>query len=183
MQVSVLKNRTQRISLVAIGHIVKRVEEFLFDWLLYGVVVLFCTTTWGSVWGSLIAFSIMAPLSAYFSLLWIAYYNWSKRDWFGLEFLKELRDETKRGWFAQRIQAGLKRGGVPAFFILSFYTDPFMTVVYFRKKGESYTLLGPRDTNIFWCSVVVSNAYWTLRWTVLVEAALFLWRYKQSIIG
>ncbi|NBV77089.1 hypothetical protein EBR66_02940 [bacterium] len=165
------------------GHGFKRVEEFLFDWLLYGAVTWYCNAEWGPVYGSLAAFCIMAPLSACVSFFWIAIYNAIGKDWLGLELLKELKRSKGGNWFTRKARAIVRSGkGVPAFFVLSFWTDPFMTTVYFRKKGETYTKLTGRDTNIFWCSVFVSNTYWTVRWSALVQLIWYVWDYVEPVL-
>lgn len=160
---------------MAIGHTAKRVEEYLFDWLLYGVVVLWSINQWGSLWGSIVAFLIMAPLSALFCWLYMLFYDWAKRDWFGFEALKELREMEVRGIFARIFHRVLRWGDIPVFLLLSIYSDPFMVAVYFRKKGHEHGGLTHRDWYIFWASVLVSNAYWTLRWTVVFELIRMLW--------
>lgn len=168
----------ERIGLVAIGHTTKRIEEYLFDWLLYGVVVTYTTATWGTLWGSLYGFLIMAPLSAVVCYAYLLFYDWAKRDWFGFEFLKETRDEMEHGgWFARTMQRIAKWGDVPAFFALSAYGDPFLVVVYLRKGAHMYTGLSRRDWALFFGAVLFSNAYWTLRWTVIIELVRYLLSY------
>jgi hypothetical protein len=167
----------ERIGLIAIGHTGKRIEEFLFDWLLYGVVVTQSTLWWGSVWGAVGAFLIMMPLSALVCYLYIRFYDWAKKDWLGLETLEELREsEAKAHWLVRHIIRWAKRGDAAMFFVLSFWGDPFITTVYFRRGSHLYNGLSTRDWKIFFASVVVSNAYWTLRWSVIVALALYLWQ-------
>lgn len=168
----------ERIGLIAIGHTGKKIEEFLFDWLLYGVVVTQCTILWGPVWGSLATFLIMMPVSAAACYAYIRFYDWAKKDWLGLETLEELREkETQHHWLVRHVVRTAKLGDVPMFFVLSFWGDPFLTTVYFRRGAHLYNGLSARDWKIFWASVVVSNAYWTLRWTVIVVVALYLWQF------
>ena len=164
-----------KIGLVAIGHTAKRIEEYLFDWLLYGIVVLWCINTWGSFWGSIVAFFIMAPVSALFCWIYILFYDWAKKDWFGFETLKELKETETTGLFGRIFKRMLHWGNIPMFLVLSIYTDPFMVTVYFRNKAHEHRGLTRRDWKIFWASVVVSNAYWTLRWTVIFEVVRVLW--------
>ncbi|QQG37591.1 MAG: hypothetical protein HYS26_03100 [Candidatus Kaiserbacteria bacterium] len=167
----------ERIGTLAVGHTGKKIEEFLFDWLLYGVVVATATNLWGPWYGSLAAFLIMMPISALICLVYLRLYDWAKVDWFGFELLKEWRDEEEHehrfGRFLHRLT---RLGGMPAFLVLSIHTDPFMTAVYFRHKDDRYKGLRGRDWAIFWSSVVLSNGYWTLRWTVIVQIVLYLWQ-------
>ena len=166
----------ERIGIVAIGLTAKRIEEGIFDWLLYGFVVATCTTILGPLWGSLAGFAVMAPLSALVCFSYIRFYDWAKKDWLGFETLKELRDETwHTGLFVNLVRRIARLGDVPAFLALSLYGDPFMVTVYLRRGARQYNSLSRRDWVVFWTSVLVSNGYWTLRWTVIVEVARFLW--------
>lgn len=175
------KRHKERIGIVAVGHTAKRIEEYLFDWLLYGVVVLWATNVWGTFTGSIVAFFIMAPLSALFCWIYLRFYDWAKKDWFGFEMLKELKEAERRGIFGRIFQSVIRWGDVPAFIILALYTDPFLVTVYFRKKGHEHGGLTKRDWRIFWAAVVFSNAYWTLRWTVIVVLAGYLWQFVQPL--
>lgn len=166
----------KKIGLVAVGHGVKQVEEFLFDWLLYGVVVGYTTTVYGAVWGSLWGFLIMTPLSALVCWLYIKFYDFAKIDWFGFEAIKEYKKEFEGEGFWKRLTRRIVRmGDVPAFFILSIHGDPFWTTVYLRRHNQQYQGLTKRDWYIFFGSVLFSNAYWTLRWAVIIEVAVYVW--------
>jgi hypothetical protein len=171
-----LAENKKRISIIAIGHTAKRLEEILFDWFLYGSVIAVCTTTWGLAWGSLAGFAIMAPLSALGCLAYIKFYDWAQRDWFGFEAVKQLRDDAvPDGWFRRLLHRIVRLGNVPAFFMLSVYGDPFMVTVYLRRGACWYGNLSRRDWIVFWASVLVSNGYWSLRWAVVVELVMFFW--------
>ncbi len=176
-----VRRHKQRIGIIAVGHTAKRIEEYLFDWLIYGIVVLWTTSQWGNWYGSLAAFVIMAPLSALVCWMYILLYDWAKMDWLGLETLKELKEKETTGLFGRLFQYALRLGDIPVFLLLSVYTDPFMVTVYFRKKAHEYASLTPQDWRIFWTSVIVSNGYWTLRWTVILVAVTFVWSWLGTI--
>lgn len=166
------------IGLIAVGHAAKRVEEYLFDWLIYGAVVYWTTHVWGVLWGSFIALAIMAPLSALACLLYIQFYDWAGKDLFGFEALKELREEEAHtGWFGRLFARLLRLGDIPAFIALSIWGDPFITTVYLRKREHAHRGLTRRDWKVFWSGVLFSNAYWTLRWTLLISIARSLLAY------
>ncbi len=167
----------QRIGTVVVGHTAKRIEEYLFDWLLYGAVVYQSTALWGVVYGSLASFLIMAPLSALFCWTYIRLYDWAKIDWFGFEALKELHEVETLGWFGRLFRMVVRLGDVPVFVLLSLHSDPFMVTVYFRKKENQHTGLTARDWKIFWASVFFSNAYWTLRWTFILVVFKVIWSW------
>lgn len=168
----------ERIGLLAIGHTTKQIEEFLFDWLLYGAVVAWCTTQLGTFYGSILAFAIMSPLSAAICYAYVKFYDWAKKDWFGFEAAKTVRDDLEgSGWFSKALKATLRMGDVPAFIALSLHTDPFMTTIYLRKGASRYGGLSRRDWTVFFGSVLFSNGYWTMRWTVLVVLASWAWSH------
>lgn len=165
---------------LTLGHTVKKLEEYLFDWVLYGTVVAWCTYTFGVYDGSIMAFVLMTPLALFVNTLWLAFYNWSKVDWFGLEAVREFEEAARKGGrIARTAYALLKAGKVPAFFVLSIFGDPFLTIVYLRKKDSSYTKLSTRDRYVLIASALVSNAYWTLRWTVLIEIVKYVWEWTE----
>lgn len=169
----------RRFGLAAIGHSAKQVEEFLFDWLLYGAVVAWATTQFGSLWGSVVAFAVMTPLSIFICLLYMAFYDWTKKDWFGFEAVKGARDdvEESRGFWKKIMRSIMRLGDIPAFILLSINSDPFMTTVYMRKGADQYNGMTKRDWRIFYGSAILANGYWTLRWTVIVALLAWVWVY------
>lgn len=170
----------RRIGLVVVGHTVKHFEEYVFDWLIYGIVVTKCTSTWGPFKGGLIAFAIMAPISALICFAYIRFYDWAKIDWLGIETVKELHEvETKR-WFGRLLQKMLRWGSLPAFIFLCIMSDPFVVTVYFRKGAHKHDGLTRRDWGIFWGSVLFANAYWTLGWTIAIELVWVVWSYLST---
>lgn len=171
-----LLDNKERVGIIALGHTAKRVEEVLFDWLLYALVIATCTTILGPIWGSLAGFAVMTPISALVCLAYIRFYDWAKKDWLGFELLKKSTNDVFRGGRLSRLVHRITQlGNVPAFIALSVYGDPFMVTVYLRRGAEQYNGLCRRDWVIFWVSVLVSNGYWTLRWTVIVELARIVW--------
>ena len=165
----------QRIGIfgiLGIGYSAKQIETFVFDELLYGAVVAYITNQLGWLWGSLTAFAVMSLFTAAMCLGYVRRYVKTQTDLFGFEAIKELRDGLKVGgrWmrFVQRI---IRLGDVPAFFailLLHPSGDAFMATIYLRKGTGQYNGLTRRDRNIFGAAILVSNGYWTLRWTALV---------------
>ncbi len=158
----------ERVAILAVGHIGLRIEEFLFDWLLYGTVSTFLTHSFGAVYGSLATFAAMCPLSALVCFWYIKLYDLSKTDWFGLEATKKLRDDGSFTGIGKWFHKLARLGDVPAFIALSIYSGPF-TVTAYMRRGSEYAGLSKRDWEIFWASVLFSNAYWSLQWGAMVE--------------
>lgn len=156
----------ERIGTMALGHTFKKVEEFLFDFTLYPAMIAF----FGSVIGGLIM-TMLSALACYLTLL---FYDWSKRDWLGLELLKEVRDgEEQSGHLARFAQSMARKSNWLAFIFFSCYFDPFVATVYMRKGAEAYNGLTSRDWRIFWGSVAVANFWWTVMMTIAVESIRF----------
>jgi hypothetical protein len=157
----------ERIGIMAVGHTFKQVEEFIFDYTMYPAIIAWL----GAVMGGL----VMTAFSALICYLYILFYDWSKKDWLGLELLKEVRDgKEKHGRVAHLVQKIARKGDLVAFFVLSAYTDPFVTTVYLRKMSGSYNGLSPRDWKIFWASVLTANLWWTVVVTFAVAGIRLL---------
>lgn len=165
----------KKIGIIALGHGAKKVEEYFFDWFLYGAVNAWALTTYGVTWGYLVTFAIMTPISAVMCYIYIKAYDWVKIDAFGFEMIKKHREEPfGQSTFAQMLHRIVKLGDFPAFILLSIHMDPFMTTVYLRKDGHDFQGLTKRDWGYFWASVIVSNAYWTLRWTIIIAIIAYV---------
>lgn len=171
----------QRVGVMATGYGAKKLEELLLDWLLYGWVTYMLTKLYGPVWGSLATFAVMAPLSAVLCLVYIKLYDWAKLDLFGFEMVREFRngDYEKSGWFRRLCWRFIRSGNAAAFIGLSIVGDPFLVTIYLRQDG-SFNGLTARDKRIFWGSVLFSNGYWTLRWTVIVQVVVYLWHLASA---
>ncbi len=177
----------KRIGLLVVGRATKKLSEDLVDWFIYGLVVTYSTLHWGVIIGSIVSFVIMAPFTAGLCLIYLRLYDRSKKDWLGLETIKLMRDGqnhgTRMGRFAYHLA---KKGDFLAFIVLSIYGDAFLTTVYMRKGAHVYEGLSQRDWRIFWGSHIVTNVYWTLRWTVIV--AIFakiieVYPHFQNVLG
>ncbi len=153
----------ERVGIMAVGHGFKQGEEFFFDYMLYPAVIAWL----GAIVGGL----ALTVLSASVCYLYILFYDWSKKDWLGLELLKEMRDGGEHhGHIARFIQRIARKSDWLAFLVFSCYTDPFMTTVYMRKGVGAYDGLSRRDWKIFWASVLVANLWWTTMMALAVEA-------------
>ncbi len=166
----------ERIAIIGLGHTFGYIFDYGFNYAIYIPIV--------AVYGPIKGGVIMAILSVPVNYLFIKFYDWSKKDWFGIEAAKEaaefgpawIRKLSVKSTFGKVlwwpfsrmiliILWAIKKGGVVAFFALSMYTDPFVTTVYFRK--ESFGGLKKRDWMIFFGSLLAGDIYWTLR-TVLI---------------
>ena len=167
----------ERIGIIAVGHTAKTIETLLFDYVIYGTVAGFLMAKFGLVYGPFVTFIVMASASAIECMGLIALYNWVGKDLFGLEKIKEFRDnpENKKMRLAQRM---MKMGDVLAFFAILFLHplgDPFMVAVYLRKGNK----MMPRDWKIFFAAIIVANAEWSFRWSVVLA---FSWKVIWPLV-
>jgi hypothetical protein len=182
-----LVNKKEQIATVALGVTFNQAVDFLFNYPLYIIVM--------EKFGPKNGFLIMTTLSMLVCLLFIRFYDWSKRDWLAIEMTKEgsevLPDYIRRvrvgSWiqkiiwwpFAQLsllVLLAIRKGGLIAFFALSIWTDPFVTTVYMRKGHHGYGGMSGHDWRFFVGSVIVGNLYWSGRTVVIIEAFKFVWR-------
>jgi hypothetical protein len=160
----------ERIAVIAIGRTVKYYQDLLFDFILYPTVI--------ATMGPFAGFLLLSSLSASLCRLDILFYDWAKKDWLGLELLKEIRDgEEKKKGIMRIVQWATRRGDWVAFFVLCALTDPFEVTVYMRHGVEKYNGLSMRDWRIFWGSVMVSNLFWAglVTFAVTLIKAIYGW--------
>ena len=162
-----MQGRLQRIAELAVGHAFNNVVSiWAFDYILYPYVIWNYGLTKGGV--------LMAVLSLLICLLMLWFYDWSKRDWLGIEAVKQLRDgEAKPRW--RRLLAwALAKGDMAACVGLSLYSDPFITTAYLRRgafQGMTW-----RDWRIFFASWFIANVWWALACFGGVELLPNLWK-------
>ncbi len=102
---------------------------------------------------------VMALLSFCVCLLTLCFYDWSKRDWLGIETVKELKDYTGTSRWRRWSSRVLQRGDGFALVLLSIKFDPFITTAYLRRGA--FNGLSVRDWRHFLVSWLIGNSYWT----------------------
>jgi hypothetical protein len=160
----------RRLRILAIGTTALYATNKCFDYLLYPYVIYRAGVLPGGL--------IMTGLSAIACLAILRFYDWTKRDWLGMETVRDLRHyrgERTAGRFLSRL---LAKSDAVAFVVLSLNYDPFVTTVWLRH--ERFGGLSARDRRIFWGSVLLSNASWTLTCWLGVNAAVWAWRWLQG---
>ena len=158
----------QRIGIIGTGHSISFLVNNLFDYVLYVPVVAY--------FGPIKGCGIMIALSILINLILLKVYDWTGKDWLGLESLKKGKENLNSlsGWMGNLLKAG---DGI-AFIALSFY-DPLFTVIYMRKPENVYKGLSKRDWVIFGFATVLSN----IGWTTLVFGGLSVVRFIMHVIG
>ncbi|MEK7530673.1 MAG: hypothetical protein AAB573_02300 [Patescibacteria group bacterium] len=155
----------KRAARIGVGVTVKYWYDQAFDNGVYPAAILWAQQIFGAALGPLVAFVPLGIISALASYAELKAYDWSKKDWLGIELVKKIREGGKGEGLIARFA---RMGDIPAFFLLSIFTDPFVTTAYLRK-GSDFGGLSKRDKRIFIASVLVSNLYWTLRWTAIIS--------------
>ena len=154
-----------RIAELAFGHTVNWLTTDAFDYALYPFVIWKLGLGWGG--------AVMALLSLVVCLLTLWFYDWSKRDWLGIETVKNLRDAPATSRFGRALAWALRRSDWLACMMLSIKFDPFITIVYLRRGA--FNGMTRRDWGIFLLSWFIGNAWWALLCFGGVEAFRRLW--------
>ena len=146
--------------------------ETLFSYVLYPWVIF--------KYGALKGGFVMMLLSIVASLLTLKFYDWSQRDWLGIEAIKGLKQyeghkKTGRfaGWF-------LRKSEPVAFLFLCVWYDPFITTAYLRKGR--FNGMTSRDWSIFYGSVLVSNGYWILACAMGITLIEWAWQGVKGFL-
>jgi len=144
----------ERVGIWAIGILANKSMVYVFDYFLYPFVIWKCGIIKGCV--------IMTLLS--FLICWATFifYDWAKKDWIGIETMKELKEYEGSKLFPRLLSWVIKKGEPVTALVLSIYFDPFVTTAYMRRGAHAYNGLNKRDWGIFIFSLLFGNLYWTL---------------------
>jgi len=172
----------KRVGIISLGVLTKWSISWAFDFLLYPFVL--------SYFGFFVGTPIMTFLSFLLCYGLILFYDGTKKDWIGIETLKEIEDFkplpfTSNSYKNSLIELVNLVGSISAFLMkksdalflvfLSIKFDPFITVIHLRKGAHQYNGLSKRDWLVFITSILIGNLYWALAVLMgitLVEAIL-----------
>jgi hypothetical protein len=143
---------------------------WLFELVLYPFVIF-----WLGLW---LGFVVMALLSFVVCWLTMKFYDWSKRDWLGIEAIKGLKDYNGPRRSARWLAWVLRRSDPVACVLMSIKFDPFIVTAYLRRG--SFNGMSRRDWRIFWASWFIGNVWWSLLCFAGVETATELWRWLRA---
>ena len=165
------------------AHVAVRVEEYGFDYVLYpymlyvggeGILHLAGSGAGNAKAGFWLGFLLLTAASLLLNLVYIRIYDWSRRDWFGIEALRHSA-------LARRL-SGSSHGaftiGAAAFVFLSIWHSPLFATLAVRSRSAEYTM-GRQDWAVFGAAVLVSNAGWAL----LVTAGVELLFVAKRVLG
>ncbi len=144
-----------RFASFGIGALASTGVSYLFFYVLYPLVVLRAGVIRGGI--IMTAISLLACYTA------IVVYDRTRRDWLGIEAIKQSVRDYDGGSRARKVVARiLQKGGPLALVVLSIKFDPFVTTIYMRPGAHSYGGLTARDWRVFISSLLIGNGYWLL---------------------
>ena len=108
----------------------------------------------------------------------LKFYDWSKRDWLGIEMIKEVRGYNGDKGIGRITSLILQKSETAIFLFLSIKFDAFITTAYLRRG--KFNGMGKREWAIFMGSLLLGNAYWTL--SCYMGITLIEWVWKTIII-
>lgn len=142
---------------IAIGCTLFGISNFVFDYILYAMAIKYL--------GLLVGGGVMMLASATICFGMILAYRASKKDWLGIDAVREIKDQFlnngKKGKLGRLVAWLWRKGIFVEFIILSLKFDPFVTTEYL-KGAHGETRLDRRDWCIFMASILVANVYWAL---------------------
>ena len=159
-----------RLTILTTGLLGNQLMVWGFDYLLYPFILY--------NFGLKIGGSIMILLSFLVCLATLSFYDFSKKDWLGIETIKKYKTEKPKNRFQRFLSYLLNKSEWLALLILSVRFDPFITTVYLREGANEYNGMKKRDWIIFLTSLAISNIYWLL----IVEAGIDIFKYLRTIL-
>jgi len=159
-----------RAAELAVGITANKLIDWPFSYLLYPYVIY----RYGILWGGF----IMMLASWIACLFTLCFYDWSKRDWLGIEAIKGLKDYSGEKSIGRITAWFLRRSEPVAFLFLTVWYDPFITVAYLRRGR--FNGMTARDWWIFYASLIICNAYWTL--ACYMGVTLLEWAWQTFIV-
>lgn len=144
----------KRFAELATGWLTDRVTNWVFEYVAYPAVIAY----WGLIQGG----TVMIILSVILSLAIINLYDFLKRDWLGLEAIKEIRDGEAKSMLEKISQWAMRKGDLVGLIILSVYSEPVKVTLYMRHGSNQFNGFSKRDWFNFTTAVVIGNVSWAL---------------------
>lgn len=159
--------RKEKFWILGVGLVGNTLITYAFDYALYPYVVWEMGIVKGGV--------VMTVASFAVCYLTILFYDWTKKDWLGIETIKRLKEFGGSSKFAKFTSWIMRKGDPVAMVFLSIKFDPFITMVYMRHGDNQYNGMNKRDWKIFMSSLFIANAYWTLVSFAGASVAVYVW--------
>ena len=157
---------------MGIGLTTVHITNRIWDYLLYPFVIWHLGIVFGGI--------VMTILSMALCLVMLYFYDWTKRDWLGIETIKSVRELSSESWSGRIVSWILKKGDPAAFIFLSLMFDPFITTAYMRHGSRQYNGMNRRDWAIFLSSGLISNLCWWLPAYALAYGGVSIWDFLSG---
>lgn len=149
------KEKIKNVAIFSGGMLTTKVSAYLFDYAMYPFVIYLC--------GFWIGFIVMFFASLLLNFLLIKLYDWTKKDVFGFEYLKDINDNPDGHKVMRKI---IKLGKIPTFIALSIY-DPFLATIFVRKS-KKFDGMTKEDWRNLLISGFIGNIVWSLIFTLFM---------------
>jgi hypothetical protein len=150
----VLAREKKRLGIWGIGYVANWLIDFGFNFILYPYVI------WKL--GILSGGFVMTILSFLLCYVIMIFYDWAKKDWLGIETIKQLKEYKGKSTVGRLAAWLMKKSDLVLLVVLSVKFDPFITTAYMRHGAHEYSGMTKRDWKIFMASLLVGNIYWTI---------------------
>jgi hypothetical protein len=160
----------RRCAEIGTGHVLYAAT----GWLLDNVLYVWTVCELGLLKGGL----LMGILATLYCAGILIVYQKMGLDWVGAGSINQLAPPEGAAWWQKTIRWAGDRGGWATFTVLSVFQDAFITTAFYRKGH--FGPLKPKDWQVFLCSAVVSNTYWTLRSGAVGAVIINVWRGLSS---
>lgn len=159
----------ERLAILGIGILGNWLIVYGFNFFLYPYII----WKFGVLKGGI----VMTFLSFLICYGTIRFYDWSKRDWLGIEAIKELKTYGGNKKVGRLTAWIMKKSDPVVFLFLSIKFDPFIVTAYMRRG--KFDGMNKRDWKIFMGSLFLGNTYWTL--ACYTGITLFEWGWKAMV--
>ena len=164
--VSVQRPLRARLTELTLGLVVNQLIVWAFNLFLYPFIIYKFGILKGGV--------VMTFLSFLACILTMKFYDWSKRDWLGIETIKGVREYDGNKGIGRFTSWIMNKSEPVVFLFLSIKFDAFITTAYMRRG--KFNGMGNREWAIFMGSLLISNVYWTL--ACFMGITIFEWTWK-----
>jgi hypothetical protein len=143
----------------------------IFAWFYDYPLYMFVIGYLGPIWGGITMTLLTIPVD----LLSLRLYDWSKKDWLALEYLRSHREYSGANRIKKLIKLLLtKTPKLVQATVLSIKFNAFIITALLREGADNKLQLSRRDWVLFWWSFLVSQLYWVLVIWLGLETAEFI---------
>lgn len=162
-----------RASELAVGLTINKLMDWPFNYILYPYVIYTCGILRGGI--SMMCISLLS------CMLTIRFYDWSQRDWLGIEAIKDMKHYQGKIKAGQLVGWFLKKSEPVAFLFLTIWYDPFITMAYLRRG--KFNGMTRRDWRIFFISLFIGNGYWILACYMGITLVEWAWQGVKGFVS